>query len=104
MGAIFDPEGDHAHGCPSQSEDHKAGDLGNVVASQLGIATMDLKVPSLQLTQLLGRVLVLTTAPDDCKSQPNGAPGSASTSPSRQSYPLASRQCWSDPRAGSADT
>ena len=71
-GSHFAPFG-HKHGSPDTAE-HHYGDLGNVVAGQLGVAKVDMKADWMKLHFILGRGLVVHDGADDF-SQPTGNAG-----------------------------
>lgn len=72
-GGHFNPEG-HPHGGPNDPKRH-AGDLGNIVANEKGVASVDLKAKGLMLHTVLGRAIVVHGGADDLKSQPSGDAG-----------------------------
>lgn len=72
-GGHFDPHG-HKHGGPG-SEEHHAGDLGNIEANAEGVAEVNIKAPWLKLHFVIGRPMVVHGDPDDLTSQPSGAAG-----------------------------
>jgi Cu-Zn family superoxide dismutase len=77
-GAHFAPH-DAIHGAPSQSAGlHHAGDLGNIVANQEGIASVDVIDDTLTLdggSGLIGRAIIVHAEADDLVSQPSGNSG-----------------------------
>eukprot|EP00741_Cyanophora_paradoxa_P006681 tig00001030_g6462.t1 len=79
VGGHFNPSGS-SHGDPDGKERH-AGDLGNLVADNRGIATIDREYDTgMQLSgskSIIGRALVINTDPDDYRTQPNGNSGAA---------------------------
>ncbi len=79
-GGHFNPDGD-PHGPPDSAPDqHHVGDLGNIVASEDGIALI--RVVSSEMTlddgpkSVLGRAVIVHSGPDDFETQPTGAAGS----------------------------
>jgi len=75
-GAHFNPGG-NAHGGPQDVNRH-AGDLGNMVADDSGVATLDGVAPMVMLDgpdSVIGRSVVVHAKADDFKSQPSGASG-----------------------------
>ncbi|WKZ57829.1 MAG: superoxide dismutase family protein [Bdellovibrionota bacterium] len=75
-GPHFNPHGS-AHGGPQSKERH-AGDLGNLVADQDGIAKLSLAQVQLSLTgehSILGRSIIVHAAADDLSTQPTGNSG-----------------------------
>ncbi|HEY8520474.1 MAG TPA: superoxide dismutase family protein [Gammaproteobacteria bacterium] len=77
-GEHFAPDGD-PHGAPRDAPDaHHAGDLGNVTASDGGMAEKRMTDDELSLTGtygVLGRAVVVHQAEDDLVSQPSGNSG-----------------------------
>jgi Cu-Zn family superoxide dismutase len=77
-GAHFSPI-NAPHGAPNTADDqHHAGDLGNVVAAQDGIAEYSGVAKNVTLTganSIDGRVLVVHSGEDDLTSQPSGKSG-----------------------------
>jgi superoxide dismutase, Cu-Zn family len=77
-GAHFAPH-DAIHGAPSQSAGlHHAGDLGNIVANEEGIASVDVIDDTLTLdgdSGLIGRAIIVHAKADDLVSQPSGNSG-----------------------------
>jgi superoxide dismutase, Cu-Zn family len=72
-GGHYDPHG-HKHGGPDDDEKH-AGDFGNIVADQNGVALVDKKSRDFKLQQVLGRTIVVHAEADDLTSQPSGDAG-----------------------------
>ncbi|MEZ6090086.1 MAG: superoxide dismutase family protein [Pirellulaceae bacterium] len=72
-GGHYDPDG-HPHGGPDDQE-HHAGDLGNIVANEDGVAMIDMKTKSFKLHFVIGRAVVVHGGVDDLKSQPSGDAG-----------------------------
>ncbi|MCO5166519.1 MAG: superoxide dismutase family protein [Planctomycetes bacterium] len=74
-GGHFDPHG-RPHGGPHDAQRH-AGDLGNLVADEHGVARLDLTVSGLTLGEggALGRAVIVHADPDDLRSQPTGGAG-----------------------------
>jgi len=72
-GGHYNPTGD-PHGGP-HSERRHAGDLGNIVANDEGVAKVDTKANGLKLHFALGRSIVVHAEADDLTSQPTGAAG-----------------------------
>ena len=77
-GGHFAPH-DAIHGAPSQSAGlHHAGDLGNIVANEEGIASVDVIDGTLTLdggSSLIGRAIIVHAEADDLVSQPSGNSG-----------------------------
>lgn len=77
-GAHFAPDGD-PHGAPRDAADaHHAGDLGNVTATEGGMAEKRMTDDELSLTGtygVLGRAVVVHQGEDDLVSQPSGNSG-----------------------------
>ncbi len=71
-GGHFNPEG-HEHGAPG-THSH-AGDLGNIVANEDGVAEVDVTTTGTALHFILGRTFVVHAGKDDLKSQPSGDAG-----------------------------
>lgn len=75
-GGHFNP-GKKPHGGPN-SEEHHAGDLGNIVADKNGKANIEIKAKGLSLSgphSIIGRGLVVHVGEDDLHSQPAGNAG-----------------------------
>jgi Cu-Zn family superoxide dismutase len=75
-GGHFNPTG-MKHGGPNSDERH-VGDLGNIVAGEDGIATIDMKDSIIRLNgplSIIGRGLIVHADPDDLVSQPTGNSG-----------------------------
>lgn len=72
-GDHFNPTGD-PHGGP-ESEHKHAGDLGNIVANDDGVAIIDMKAEGLKLHFVVGRSLVVHAKADDLTTQPSGDSG-----------------------------
>ena len=72
-GGHYDPQG-HPHGAPDDDK-HHAGDLGNIVANDDGVAMIDMKTKSFKLHSIVGRAVVVHGGADDLKSQPSGDAG-----------------------------
>jgi Cu-Zn family superoxide dismutase len=75
-GAHFSPDG-HTHGAPTETI-HHAGDLGNIVSDERGIAVSELPGSALTLTGrygVVGRAVVVHAQVDDSTSQPDGNSG-----------------------------
>jgi Cu-Zn family superoxide dismutase len=75
-GGHFNPDG-NLHGAPD-AEDRHAGDLGNIVADESGVATLDIVAPSLTLSGkhgIIGRSVVVHADEDDYTTQPSGGAG-----------------------------
>ncbi len=62
------------HGSPDD-DNHHAGDFGNIVASDDGVATVDKISKELKLHFVIGRSIVVHKDADDLKSQPSGNAG-----------------------------
>lgn len=75
-GGHFNPT--HAsHGGPTHEMRH-SGDLGNLVADDKGVATLEWLDPMMKLTgpdSIIGRAVIVHTNEDDLKSQPTGNAG-----------------------------
>lgn len=78
-GGHFNP-GDDPHGAPSApSDEHHAGDLGNITADSDGLAVGGREAAGLSFegaTGLMGHALVIHSGADDFVSQPSGDAGS----------------------------
>lgn len=75
-GGHFNPHG-KAHGAPDSQERH-VGDLGNIIADENGVATLDVVDPLLALEgedAILGRSVIVHSGEDDYKTQPHGGAG-----------------------------
>ena len=75
-GRHFNP-GKTVHGAPDAATRH-AGDLGNIVADETGVAKMDLVLSALDLegeNTIIGRSVVVHAEADDLKPQPAGGSG-----------------------------
>jgi Cu-Zn family superoxide dismutase len=79
-GGHFNPSG-KLHGAP-QAPAHHAGDLGNIIAQADGTASLNLTVPSTQISlnerasdSIIGRSVIVHADPDDLTSQPAGNSG-----------------------------
>lgn len=75
-GGHFNPDG-HQHGSPSGNERH-AGDMGNVVANEKGIAQMEYFDTHLRLNgsnSIIGHSIIVHKDEDDLSSQPTGNAG-----------------------------
>ena len=75
-GGHYNP-GKMAHGGPDAAVRHE-GDLGNIVANEKGIATLEWVDPMLRLSgpnSIVGRAVIIHTQADDLKSQPTGNAG-----------------------------
>lgn len=76
-GAHYSPVEGHPHGSPGQLVKH-AGDLGNLVANEQGVARLEVAVQGISLTgehPVLGRAVIVHAEADDLTSQPSGASG-----------------------------
>lgn len=73
-GGHFNPEG-VPHGSPDDPR-HHAGDLGNIMADEHGIAHVDKEAEGVELHFVIGRALVVHGEADDFISQPSGDAGS----------------------------
>lgn len=69
----YNPKG-HKHAGPTSEKRH-AGDLGNIVANDNGVASVNVKIKGVPLHFLFGRSLVVHAGPDDLESQPSGNAG-----------------------------
>lgn len=75
-GGHFNPAG-MPHGAP-ESERRHAGDLGNLIANDAGVAQTNVVDPELSFEgadSILGRAVVIHANADDLESQPSGAAG-----------------------------
>jgi len=75
-GGHFNPEG-KKHGGPHDKDRH-VGDLGNIMANDKGVATLNMKDKLIQLDGphcILGRALIVHAKADDEKTQPSGGAG-----------------------------
>ncbi|SMO83023.1 superoxide dismutase family protein [Gracilimonas mengyeensis] len=73
-GGHFNPAGND-HAAPTDSSRHM-GDLGNLEANENGEATIDYTDSVIDMSQILGRGLIIHAGEDDLTSQPTGAAGS----------------------------
>lgn len=77
-GGHFNPD-QHIHGGPTTSPVH-AGDLGNIKADATGMAMYEITVSDITLggpkNDVVGKAVIIHSAPDDLKSQPTGNAGS----------------------------
>ena len=71
-GGHFNPGG-HEHGAPGTMS--HVGDLGNIMANEEGVATVNVVSKGTKLHFVLGRSFVVHAGKDDLKSQPSGAAG-----------------------------
>lgn len=72
-GGHYAPKG-HQHGKPGKAQ-HHAGDLGNITATQQGVAVIDKKSKDFKISDVLGRTIVVHAGADDLQSQPSGDAG-----------------------------
>ncbi|WP_417388567.1 superoxide dismutase family protein [Gimesia sp.] len=72
-GGHYAPAG-HQHGQPGKGQ-HHAGDLGNIIADQKGIAVIDKRSEDFKLADVIGRSIVVHAGADDLSSQPSGDAG-----------------------------
>lgn len=79
-GGHFNPTGQQ-HGDPMHAE-HHGGDFGNLTAAADGTAVIDLTLPASQVSlssgpanSIIGRGLIVHSAPDDFMTQPTGNSG-----------------------------
>ncbi|HWT71194.1 MAG TPA: superoxide dismutase family protein [Oxalicibacterium sp.] len=79
-GGHFNPSG-KLHGGP-MTPAHHAGDLGNIIAQADGTATLQVTVPSTQISlndtavnSIVGKSVIVHADPDDFASQPSGNSG-----------------------------
>jgi len=75
-GGHFNPT-QMAHGAPTDGTRH-SGDLGNIVANERGMATLEWVDPMMQLSgpnSIIGRAVIVHTMADDLKTQPTGNAG-----------------------------
>jgi Cu-Zn family superoxide dismutase len=72
-GGHYSPRG-HKHGGPDARE-HHAGDLGNIVANDRGVAVVDKTSKDFKLQFVVGRAVVVHAGADDLTSHPSGDAG-----------------------------
>jgi len=75
-GGHFNPT-QMAHGAPMDKTRH-SGDLGNIIADEKGMATLEWVDPVMHLSgpnSIIGRAVIVHTNPDDLKTQPTGNAG-----------------------------
>ena|SRR3990172_2608535 len=75
-GGHFNPT-QMSHGAPTDAARH-SGDLGNIVADEKGMATLEWVDSMMQLAgpnSILGRAVIVHTKEDDLKTQPTGNAG-----------------------------
>jgi Cu-Zn family superoxide dismutase len=72
-GDHYNPSG-LRHGSPTDRQ-HHAGDLGNIVFDENGVAVVDRKTHDFKLHFVIGRAIVVHGRADDLTSQPAGAAG-----------------------------
>ncbi len=75
-GGHFNPT-QMAHGAPTDATRH-AGDLGNIVADEKGVANLEWLDPVMQLSgphSIIGRAVIIHAKEDDLKTQPTGNAG-----------------------------
>ena len=72
-GGHYAPKG-HEHGGPHKAQ-HHAGDLGNIVADENGVAMIDKQSDDFELSDVIGRAFVVHAGTDDLTSQPSGDAG-----------------------------
>lgn len=75
-GGHFNPT-QMAHGAPMDKMRH-SGDLGNVIADENGVATLEWVDPVMRLSgpnSIIGRAVIVHTNPDDLRTQPTGNAG-----------------------------
>lgn len=75
-GGHYNP-GEEPHAGPDAEHRH-VGDLGNVLADDNGVATLDMIDPLIQIVgpnSIVGRSVIVHADPDDLTSQPTGAAG-----------------------------
>lgn len=72
-GGHYSPHG-NKHGGP-QDKEHHAGDLGNIVANEDGVAVVDKTSADFKLHFVVGRAIVVHGGADDFESQPSGDAG-----------------------------
>jgi Cu-Zn family superoxide dismutase len=77
-GGHFNPRG-HKHGGPSDAIRH-AGDLGNLVVTDRGSATIEVTVGGISVSKdkpdgIIGRALIIHMGEDDLKTDPTGNAG-----------------------------
>ena len=76
-GSHYAPIDAQRHGAPEHAHKH-AGDLGNLVADERGVAHLELSVHGFSLTEenpVLGRAIIVHAQADDQKTQPTGNSG-----------------------------
>ncbi len=77
-GGHYDPEGTNHHDRPNADEPHHAGDLGNLTASDTGLATYDRVIENISVVghdnPVVGRGVIVHAKPDDF-GQPTGNAG-----------------------------
>lgn len=75
-GGHFNPT-QMSHGAPTDEARH-SGDLGNIVADEKGMATLEWVDPIMQLSgpnSIIGRAVIVHAKEDDLKTQPTGNAG-----------------------------
>lgn len=72
-GGHYNPDG-HEHGAPD-ADSHHAGDLGNIVANEDGLAVIEMETNAFKLHFVIGRSIVVHAGADDLTSQPSGDAG-----------------------------
>jgi Cu-Zn family superoxide dismutase len=75
-GGHFNPT-QMSHGAPTDGARH-SGDLGNIVADEKGMATLEWVDPLMQLSgpnSIIGRAVIVHAKEDDLKTQPTGNAG-----------------------------
>lgn len=72
-GDHYSPQ-NHPHGSPEAAK-HHAGDMGNILANDQGVAEIDLRFDDFKLSSVVGRSIVIHQDRDDLQSQPSGKAG-----------------------------
>lgn len=72
-GGHFNPN-ENQHAGPD-AEDRHMGDMGNIMANDDGVATIEYTDSTIRLEQIIGRGIIVHAGEDDLSSQPAGAAG-----------------------------